>query len=217
MEQKKQESIDPKDMTLEEGIEHFDKLITFATENYGDTEIRDAIMDKAAFYLAREKVEQAKKVYLEAFEKTVGVSKRLEIYMILLQILFEEGNLEQIKKYIQKCKNLLEEGGDWERRNKLKVYEGLYCLITRDFATAGQLFVSSLSTFSSPEIMSFEKMCFYTVISGLMTLSRQEIKEKVIDNSEVLTVVRENKHLERLLGSFYGCKYKEFFVAFGKN
>jgi hypothetical protein len=36
-----------------------------------------------------------------------------------------------------------------------------------------------MSTFNSPEIMSYEKLTFYTVVSGLMTLARSEIKEKV--------------------------------------
>ena len=36
-----------------------------------------------------------------------------------------------------------------------------------------------MSTFNSPEIMSYEKLTFYTVVSGLMTLPRSEIKEKV--------------------------------------
>jgi len=86
-------------------------------------------MNKADLYYKFKKIEEAKKFYLEAFEKTVGVSKRLEIYMILLQILFQENDLIGIKKYITKCKVLLEEGGDWERRNKLKVTEFFYAML----------------------------------------------------------------------------------------
>ena len=129
-------------------------------------------MNKAKFYMDKGLNEEAKKTYLEAYEKTVGISNRLEIYMIVLKILFGENDLERVKKYITKCKALLEEGGDWERKNKLKVYEGLYCLITRDFVTAAKLLIDSMSTFSSPELLSFEKMTFYAVVSGLMTMTR---------------------------------------------
>ena len=108
-------------LTFEEKLAKLEAAIEYAKENYGDTEVREAIMDKAQHYHENDKIEEAKKVYIEAFEKTVGVSKRLEIYMILLQILFKENDLEGIKKYITKSKQLLEEGGDWERRNKLKV------------------------------------------------------------------------------------------------
>ena len=97
------------------------------------------------------------------------------------------------------------------------MYEGLYCLIIRDFDTAARLFVDCLSTFSSPEIMSFEKMTFYTVISGLMTLTRQEIKAKLVNNSEVLTVIRENPRLQAFLEAYYKCQYNNFFKAFGKQ
>merc|ERR1719357_2170290 len=34
---------------------------------------------------------------------------------------------------IAKAKQMLEEGGDWDRRNRLKVYEGLYAMSVRDF------------------------------------------------------------------------------------
>lgn len=169
-----------KDQSIEEQLKILDEAITFAEENHGDTEVRDAIMKKADFYHQKNMIVEAKKTYLEAYEKSVGVSNRLEIYNILLLIFFGENNLEDLKKYIDKCKVLLEEGGDWERKNKLKVYEGLYCLIIRDFKTAAVLLIDSLSTFSSPELISFEKLTFYSVISGLMTLTRHEIKEKVL-------------------------------------
>lgn len=77
-----------------------------------------------------------------------------------------------------------------------------------------------MSTFNSPEIMTYEKLTFYTVVSGLMTLPRSEIKEKVgasneiINNSEVLFMIRENKDLEGFLNAYYKCQYKDFFVYF---
>lgn len=210
----------------EEQLRALDAAIANAEENYGDTEVREAIMNKAAFFAKNGEDALAVKTYLQAYEKTVGVSKRLEIYMILLQIYFKETDLLQIKSYITKSKQLLEEGGDWENKNKLKVplahqvYEGLYCLITRDFTTCAKLFVDAMSTFSSPEIMSYEDLTFYTVVSGLMTLPRAEIKEKVraaeqiINNSEVLCIIRENPHLEGLLTAYYKCQYRDFFLSF---
>lgn len=108
-------------LSFEEKLKQCEDSIQNAKENYGDTEVREAIMVKAELYHKNDKIEEAKKVYIEAFEKTVGISKRLEIYMILLQIFFKENDLVAIKKYITKSKLLLEEGGDWERRNKLKV------------------------------------------------------------------------------------------------
>ena len=36
-----------------------------------------------------------------------------------------------MKIRIDRIKKLLEEAGDWERRNRLKVYEGMYNIMTR--------------------------------------------------------------------------------------
>ena len=38
-----------------------------------------------------------------------------------------------ITENIEKAKKLIDEGGDWDRRNRLKVYEGLYAVTIRDF------------------------------------------------------------------------------------
>jgi 26S proteasome regulatory subunit N7 len=55
-----------------------------------------------------------------------------------------------VKDHIDECHALLEKGGDWERKNKLKVYEGIYNLIIRNFGAAAALFVDVLPTFNCP-------------------------------------------------------------------
>ncbi|CAK9819917.1 26S proteasome non-ATPase regulatory subunit 6 [Anthophora plagiata] len=35
---------------------------------------------------------------------------------------------DHITRNIEKAKSLIEEGGDWDRRNRLKVYQGTYCI-----------------------------------------------------------------------------------------
>lgn len=112
-----------KPQNYEEELKKLEDQIKNAEENYGDTEVREAIMSKADFFLKHDEDDVAIKTYMQAYEKTVGVSKRLEIYTILLKIYFKKNNLEEIKNYIAKSKQLLEEGGDWENKNKLKVLD----------------------------------------------------------------------------------------------
>jgi 26S proteasome regulatory subunit N7 len=112
-----------KQANYDEQLKKLEEAIEDARENYGDTEIREAMMNRAEFFVLNDEQDKAIKAYLQAYEKTVGVSKRLEIYTILLQIYFKQNNLEEIKNYITKSKALLEEGGDWENKNKLKVLE----------------------------------------------------------------------------------------------
>ena len=54
-----------------------------------------------------------------------------------------------MKQQIDKAKKLCEEGGDWERKNRLKVYEALFFMGTRDFKKAGELFLDSTATFGA--------------------------------------------------------------------
>jgi len=54
-----------------------------------------------------------------------------------------------VKQQIDKAKKLCDEGGDWERKNRLKVYEALFLMVTRDFKKAGELFLDSTATFGA--------------------------------------------------------------------
>lgn len=106
---------------VEEEIKKFDEKIADAEANLGDTEVRDAIFEKASFYHKIGDLEKAITTYELALKKSVGVSKRLEVQFTLLQIFLKQRDLTQIKTAIDKCKTFLEEGGDWEGKNKLKV------------------------------------------------------------------------------------------------
>lgn len=74
---------------------------------------------------------------------------------------------------------MIEEGGDWDRRNRLKVYKGYYAITTRDFKTAAENFLESISTFTSYELMKYVKFVEYTVLVSLISLKRSELGDKV--------------------------------------
>ena len=57
----------------------------------------------------------------------------MDILFAILLIYNKDKNLEKIQENIEKCEKLLEAGGDWERKNKLKVYQGIYNLMIREF------------------------------------------------------------------------------------
>lgn len=52
---------------------------------------------------------------------------------------------------------LVDKGGDWRSRNKLKAYEAIYCLAVRDYSRAADLFIDCVSTFESYELVDFGK------------------------------------------------------------
>ena len=65
----------------------------------------------------------------------------------------------------------------------MRVYEGIYRLIVRDFAAASKLFVDVLPTFNCPEIMSYEKLVSYSVLTGLLNMDRPSLKKKILESS----------------------------------
>lgn len=74
---------------------------------------------------------------------------------------------------------LVEEGGDWDRRNRLKVYSGLHLLSIRRFKASGELFIDALSTFTASELISYNDFVALTVIANALTLKRVDLKKKV--------------------------------------
>ena len=81
--------------------------------------------------------------------------------------------------HIFSLRSLIEEGGDWDRRNRLKVYQGLYCVAIRDFKQAAELFVDTVSTFTSYELMDYKTFVTYTVYVCMIALKRPDLREKV--------------------------------------
>lgn len=82
--------------------------------------------------------------------------------------------------------SLIEEGGDWDRRNRLKVYQGLYCVAIRDFKQAAELFLDTVSTFTSYELMDYKTFVTYTVYVSMIALERPDLREKVTTISLIL-------------------------------
>ena len=59
------------------------------------------------------------------------------------------GDWRAVKEGLKRAKELCASGGDWERKNRLKVYEALFLLATRDIKRAAHLFLDSIATFTS--------------------------------------------------------------------
>ena len=151
-------------------IKELDDKIEDSVKNQGEIEVRDAILDKAEFYCfeLRDFVE-AEKVFREAYKKTGGPSKKMEILFEILLMSIEKEDVNSIKKDIDTCHKLIEDGADWDKKNKLKIFEGVYCMMIRDFNKAAELFVNSIATFTCVELMSFRDFVFYAVVLGVLT------------------------------------------------
>jgi 26S proteasome regulatory subunit N7 len=148
-----------------------------------------------------------------ALEKAVGVGARLDVVFGQLRIGLFFNDIDVIQRNIEKARTLVDEGGDWDRRNRLKVYEGIYLSSIRDFKKAAGLLLDGLATFTSTELMEYKDFVKYTSIAAAVAVQRSEFKKKVLDSPEILEVIHEIPHLESYIQSLYQCKYAEFFKA----
>jgi 26S proteasome regulatory subunit N7 len=184
-----------------------------AVKNLGETEVREAMLAIADYYCQIGNQETAIEEYEATLKKTVALGQKLDILFTLVRLGFFYGDSELTRSSIKRAHGLMEEGSDWDRRNRLKIYESIAAMQARRFNKSATLFIQTLSTFSSFEIFDFEQYIFYTVISSMLTLDRVSLKEKVIDSSEVLSVINKIPHLQTFLNAFYNGDYKTFFTS----
>jgi 26S proteasome regulatory subunit N7 len=199
---------------IDEQLKKLDEKIADAEENLGESEVREAHLAKSLFYIRIADKEKALEQLKITESKTVAVGQKMDLVFYTLQLGFFYMDFDLISKSIEKAKKLFEEGGDWERKNRLKVYEGLYFMSTRNFKQATTLFLDSISTFTTYEIFPYDTFIFYTVLTSIISLDRVSLKQKVVDAPEILTVIGKIPHLSEFLNSLYDCQYKSFFSAF---
>ncbi|KAI8462724.1 MAG: 26S proteasome subunit RPN7-domain-containing protein [Monoraphidium minutum] len=185
-----------------------------AEENLGETEVRDATHARAEYLGRIGDREGAAKAYGETEEKTAsgGAKADMVFSQIRLQILYEDWHA--VKRLLAKAKGICEAGGDWEHKNKLKVYEAVFSMYTRDFKRAASLFLDSIATFTTSELFDYTRCITYAVLTAAIALDRPDLKAKVVDSPEVLAVVGAVPHLAPFLHSLYECRYAEFYKAF---
>lgn len=94
------------------------------------------------------------------------------------------GEWRELKDRLKRAQELMAEGGDWERKNRLKVYEAIFLLATRDFKRAAQLFLDSIATFTSYVSIVLSKIPSYALLG---TQPDSSIREKVTSTSHLLS------------------------------
>jgi len=157
---------------MEEQIKKADEKIEYAKNNFGDVEIREAILEKANIYSSAMMYKEAIEIFNKALEISAGVGKKMDVIFELLKIGLTLKDLDSMQANINKFKELFKEGGDWERKNKLKVYEGIYDMLIRDFKKASDELINVIPNFTTMDIIDFKGLVFYSVITGLVSQPR---------------------------------------------
>ncbi|KAJ1609344.1 60S ribosomal protein L37 [Cryptosporidium canis] len=183
-----------------------------AEDNYGDLEVRNCHYNKLVFFSKIGSKENCLNELEFAIEKTVGGIK-LELLFLGIRIGLFWNDLNIVSMFIKKTENALKITSDWERKNRFKVYHAMFHLLTRNFSAASELFLDSLTTFTAVELISFDRLIFYTVISSIISINRTTIKSRLLSSPDILKIALqpENKFLLEFVESFYNGSYRMFF------
>jgi 26S proteasome regulatory subunit N7 len=159
-------------------------------------------------------IEVGKQSHEEVLQKTVGVGARLDYLLGIIREGFKNDDMNKVKTYIEKADVELSKGGDWERKNKLAVYKGLFATTQRSFVEASNLFIKSLATFTPCDLLTFRDFVFYTIITSLIAQDRSILRSKILESPEILAAIGEIPHLREFVLALHECRYAQFFMEF---
>lgn len=191
-------------------VEKYDAQLKEAQESMGNIEIREALWKKCEHYARIGDLENCLKTNEECLKYTLAGGPKMDLMFQRIRLGIAFGNNEIAAKGVQDATKMVKDA-DWERRNRLKVYEGLYLVFIRDFKRGSKLLSDSLSTFATSELLDFKQFVFIAVVTSLPHLSRPELKKNVVDSPEVVSV--NNSSLNELVSAIYNCRYKNVFPA----
>ncbi|CEJ91060.1 Putative PCI-domain-containing protein [[Torrubiella] hemipterigena] len=174
-------------------LAEFQKEEDEAVEQAGDTEVMAAKGKRAEFWARVGDKDKALTAYEDVFEKTGILGTKIDLVLAIIRTGLFFGDKLLVKKHIERAKTLVETGGDWDRRNRLKAYEGLHLLTLRSYNVAAPLLLDSLSTFTSYELCTYSNLVVYSVLAGSVSLKRVDFKSKVVDAPEIKAILGDGE------------------------
>jgi 26S proteasome regulatory subunit N7 len=199
-------------MDADKRIEELRKKMEEDEDGIEEKDKASYIFEIGKIYKEKKMMDKALETFKETIEQTTSFNTKIDAIFEILHIGLMDKNQDILKEYLEKCHELLKsEGGDWEKKNRLKIYEGLNFVLNKNFKDAGKNFLDALMTFTSYELFDFKTFVFYTAITNIITVDRKTLKDRIIDNSDVLSCINEIPHLQKFLNTFYDGEYGEFF------
>ena len=178
----------------QEKLKELEAAVEEAVESAGDMEVMDARLAVARF--ASRALSQ--KEALAAYDKVLALpkvssGKKIDSLMACARVASFYSDTAGADNFVDRAHRLAEAGGgaDWDRRNRLKVYRALQRLLHRDLQTAAGLLLDCIATFSCAEMCTYTEFIVYAVLTNMLHLPRPELKKKIIDGPEVLSVSKE--------------------------
>lgn len=186
-----------------------------AREAAGETELSAAQGKRAEFFARIGDKEKALEEFEKLFEQTSILATKIDLVLCIVRLALFFDDKILTKKNIERAQGLISEGGDWERKNRLKSYQGLHLITIRAYNLAAPLLLDSLSTFTSTELTTYSSLVVYASLAGTVALPRREFKTQVVDAPEIRAVFGSASDDDRL-GSF-GTRNEDSMVVDGDD
>jgi len=102
----KSEKINVKEMEkeLEKELEILEEKIKDAEENFGENEVREALLNKCLFFKKIGEKELAKESYEKTLKKTVALGQKIDITFDLIRMGFAFGDLKLLEENVSRAK-----------------------------------------------------------------------------------------------------------------
>lgn len=194
-------------------LAELDEAIAEAKKNAGDTEVREATLARAEHLARTAGKKEATEAYEQTFEVTVGAGLKIDLVLSLVRLGFLYGDSALVRDQIARAKALTEDGGDWERRNLLKIYEAAHLVSVREVRRAASLLLESVATFTCTELFDYNTFVFYTALAAVVSVDRNTLRDKVLRAPEVLSAYHDMPHLQGFLESLFECRYRDFLAS----
>ncbi|KIR97407.1 26S proteasome regulatory subunit N7 [Cryptococcus deuterogattii 2001/935-1] len=194
-------------------VEEYDGKLKDAEENEGDSEISELLRNKAMYFVRIGDKERALPALEIAIEKTAGLGAKIDLVLAIVRIGLFFSDIHLVTTNITRANGFIDSGGDWDRRNRLKVYRALRNLTIREFKEAAELLIDSLSTFTATELMEYDEFVALTILAAGVGCDRKGIKDKVLASPEVNGALPNMPSLASLTNSLYKSNYSAFFIA----
>lgn len=185
-----------------------------AEKNAGDVEVLDFLFAKAKHHAKIGNCAEASALLDEVIgKKKCSTGKKIDATMEKAKMALFTMNTKELKEHVEEAKRLNDAGGDWDRRNRLKVYEAFYQLSVRNVKKASGLFMECVATFTCTELCSYKQFMFYALVTSVISLNRNELRKKVVNDAHVITVIRDLPSIKLLVTGVYNCDYAGVFKS----
>ncbi|KAL7715227.1 Proteasome regulatory subunit [Entamoeba marina] len=148
---------------------------------------------------------------VEEDENKMSIGKKIDNLFARLETALKEHDADTSEKLLEESNVLIEKGGDWDRRNRNRVYEGIfYVSFKHEFVKAADLLSSCIGTFAVTSLMSYERFIFIASATGILCFDRNRMKKDILDNSDVIGSSTECRSVIEMGNALYKSEYSTF-------